>query len=83
MIHYCRFPQEKTQDFDIEKYTAIIASTLVAARSVQGSDNHQSQAARRAVSTWMGARLANITRAVCTDTAFLQFPRAHGECSTV
>ena len=34
-------------------------STLVAAWSVRGSGDHRSQAAWRAVSTWMGDRLAN------------------------
>ena len=35
-------------------------STLVAARSVHDSGDHQIRAARRAVSTWMGDRLDNI-----------------------
>ena len=34
-------------------------SKLVAARSVRGSGDHKSHAARRAVSTWIGDRLAN------------------------
>ena len=34
--------------------------TLVAAWSVRGSGDHQSQVARHVVSTWVGDRLANI-----------------------
>ena len=33
---------------------------LVATRSAHGFGDHQSQAARRTVSTWIGDRLANI-----------------------